>query len=190
MHMPLKIVLVHAFSSCLLTAASAQTVPAPAGSFAFEVASVMPSPRPEPNPFGFPVRPTIRIERGGRFTATQTTLRDLIQRAYDLPSFLILGGPQWAASDRFDVLATAEGVEGNPGKIRSMLRALLAERFALRVHIETRELPIYALVLARRDGRLGPQLRPSSLDCAAIRARQAPDAPPLPGGSEPDCERS
>jgi uncharacterized protein (TIGR03435 family) len=49
-----------------------------------------------------------------------------------------------------------------------MLRGLLAERFNLIVHKETREMPIYALVLARSDGRLGPKLRPASVDCAAL----------------------
>ena len=46
-----------------------------------------------------------------------------------------------------------------------MLRGLLAERFKLVVHNETKEQPIYALVLARTDGRLGPQMKPSTLDC-------------------------
>jgi uncharacterized protein (TIGR03435 family) len=51
-----------------------------------------------------------------------------------------------------------------------MLRSLLAERFHVAVHMETRELPIYALVVARRDGKLGPQLHPSE-DCTALPRR-------------------
>lgn len=53
-----------------------------------------------------------------------------------------------------------------------MLQALLAERFGLAVHRDTREMPIYALVLARQDGRLGPQLRRSSVDCQAMSAAE------------------
>ena len=54
-----------------------------------------------------------------------------------------------------------------------MLRALLADRFKLAAHNESRELPIYALVKARSDGKLGPELRPSAVDCAAIAAARA-----------------
>ena len=51
-----------------------------------------------------------------------------------------------------------------------MLRSLLQDRFRLRVHTETRDLPAYALVLARRDGRLGPELRESTTECPASNA--------------------
>jgi uncharacterized protein (TIGR03435 family) len=54
-----------------------------------------------------------------------------------------------------------------------MLRTLLADRFKLKAHMETRELPIYALTVARGDGRLGPDLRPPSVDCPALRAQRA-----------------
>jgi uncharacterized protein (TIGR03435 family) len=55
-----------------------------------------------------------------------------------------------------------------------MLRALLADRFKLVVHTETKSESIWALVLARRDGKLGPNLRPASVDCAALRANAQP----------------
>ena len=51
-----------------------------------------------------------------------------------------------------------------------MLRTLLADRFKLVMHKETKELPIFELVLARQDGKLGPQLRPAAVDCAARAA--------------------
>jgi uncharacterized protein (TIGR03435 family) len=64
-------------------------------------------------------------------------------------------------------------------------RSLLVERFHLGVHNEAREMPIFALILARSDGKLGPRLHPSSTDCAALmasmRARGGPPAPPPPG---------
>jgi len=72
-----------------------------------------------------------------------------------------------------------------------MVRGLLAERFKLAVHKETRELPAYELVVARRDGKLGPQLRPSDVDCAALMAagRARADGPPAlpPIGQRVPC---
>jgi uncharacterized protein (TIGR03435 family) len=71
-----------------------------------------------------------------------------------------------------------------------MLRSLLADRFKLKVHDETRQMPIYALVKARSDGALGPALKPSSIDCAAFvggrRGGGPPPAPPQPG-QQVDC---
>jgi uncharacterized protein (TIGR03435 family) len=64
-------------------------------------------------------------------------------------------------------------------RVRSMLRSLLAERFQLSVHHEERELPIYALVVARRTAVLGPRLRKVDVDCAALRA-SARTVPPAP----------
>ena len=73
-----------------------------------------------------------------------------------------------------------------------MLRALLAERFKLVVHMETKEMPVYALVLARPDGKLGPKIDVSTVDCAAMMAARGrgaggpPPAPPAPG-ERPPC---
>jgi uncharacterized protein (TIGR03435 family) len=70
-----------------------------------------------------------------------------------------------------------------------MIRALLAERFKLTVHSETKDAAIYALVMARSDGRLGPELHRSETDCAAVmaaaRGRGAPPLPPPPGSPMP-----
>jgi uncharacterized protein (TIGR03435 family) len=155
----------------------------------FEVASIKTSPRPEPNRFGFPVAATIRILPGGRFTATQATLRDLIRRAYDLPDVRVAGGLEWMGADRFDVTAAA-GDGASLEQIQRMLRALLGERFAVRVHSETRDLPVYSLVKARRDGTIGPQLRPSAFDCAALRIKRGPGGTAPVNASEPDCRVS
>jgi uncharacterized protein (TIGR03435 family) len=59
-------------------------------------------------------------------------------------------------------------------QLQLMLRALLADRFKLVVHTETKSEPIWALVRARRDGKLGPNLRPATADCAALRANAQP----------------
>jgi uncharacterized protein (TIGR03435 family) len=121
-------------------------------------------------------------------------LRELISAAYGtpqpLPAFQILGGPKWIDSERYDVVAKAPGdpqpgPEGPPRELFTMLRNLLAERFQLVAHREAREMPVYALALARSDAKLGPQLRPSTTDCAALmaslRGRGGPPAPPAPG---------
>jgi uncharacterized protein (TIGR03435 family) len=135
---------------------------------------------------------------GGRFTATNVTLRQLIQYAYQLQEFLIVGGPSWMPTDRFDILAKAEGDEsresgqvdttGAPSREQLMLRALLAERFSLRVHTDTKELPIYALVAAQRDGTPGPQLRPSAQACESRDVDSRTQNRPAPSVTEtPRC---
>jgi uncharacterized protein (TIGR03435 family) len=107
----------------------------------------------------------LQPQPGGRLTGTNVPAAALIRFAYNLPDFQISGAPGWLASDRFDVEAKAEGDPPIDQK-RLMLRTLLAERFKLTVHTETHELPIYALVMARSDGRPGAQLRRTEADCA------------------------
>jgi uncharacterized protein (TIGR03435 family) len=154
----------------------------------FEVASI------KPNKSG-DGRVMIGVQPGGRFTATNVPLRMLIRNAYQLQDFQIVGGPDWLSTDRFDVIAKAEegagdafraAQSGEPSRGQLMLRALLAERFKLVAHTENREMPIFALVLARSDGKLGPQLQKSTTDCtgpAAGRGRgqMPPPGPPQPG---------
>jgi uncharacterized protein (TIGR03435 family) len=161
---------------------------APPGPMAFEVASVRPNTSNEPQ-----VR--IGVQPGGRFTATNVPLRELIRFAYQLQNFQIVDAPDWIRDERFDILAKAEGdiaptPLGQAGPIQLMVRSLLAERFQLALHEETREMPLYALVLNRSDGRLGPALRESTTDCAAVmaaaRGRGALPAPPAPG-ERPQC---
>jgi uncharacterized protein (TIGR03435 family) len=122
---------------------------------------------------------------GGRFNVTNQPPLRLIAFAYQIEPFQIDGGPEWIGSDRFDVVAKAEGdppvgpMFGPPDQMWLMLRTLLADRFKLATHWETRDMPIYALVLARSDGRLGPQLRSSTVDCVdAPPAAQATDTRP------------
>ena len=156
----------------------------------FEVASV------KPNKSG-DWRVMMSIQPGGRMTATNATLSMLIRNAYQLQDFQIIGGPGWMTSDHFDINAKAPDDAlgdpfradelGQPSRGQLMLRALLAERFKLDVHTENREMPIYALNLARSDGKLGPALQRSTTDCAAAiagaRGRGAMPPPgPQPGG--------
>lgn len=98
---------------------------------------------------------------GGRFTAVNIPLRMLIRTAYQLQDDQIVG-PSWIASDRFDIEAKADDA-GPPGpQFLVRLQALLAERFSLVGHRETRDLPIYAVVRSKRDNGLGPGLRPTA----------------------------
>ncbi|PWT82980.1 MAG: hypothetical protein C5B57_07775 [Blastocatellia bacterium] len=132
----------------------------------------------------------------GRFTATNVTLAMLIRQAYGLQNSQLVGGPAWVNSDRFDIVAKAEGSpefgfftqqNASPSRTQLMMRSLLGDRFKLAVHNESRELPIYALLPARTDGRLGPQLSKSAVDCAAEAARGR--GPAGPGGPKRDTGR-
>jgi bla regulator protein blaR1 len=147
----------------------------------FEVASV------KPNNSG-DGRVMLAMPPTGRITATNIPARLLLQQAFQVQPFQIVGAPNWTASDRFDIVAKAPDGTA-PELYRSMMRNLLADRFKLKAHMETREMPLYALVLARADGKLGPSLKSAKTDCEAIaRGRRGgpPPAPPQPG--EPiDC---
>jgi uncharacterized protein (TIGR03435 family) len=101
----------------------------------------------------------------GQVVVTNYTLRDIIRNAYNVQRYQIAGGPEWLAQDRFDITAKAPDGATQP-QLLVMVQTLLADRFKLRVHRETREVPIYALVLARADRRLGPKLQPATFDCA------------------------
>jgi uncharacterized protein (TIGR03435 family) len=94
-------------------------------------------------------------------------------------------------SDRFNVVATApSSAAGGLDELQRMLRSLLADRFAVRSHTETRDLPVYELVTTRRDARPGPQLRQSSVDCAALRLKRGPGVTAPANASEPECQTS
>ena len=151
---------------------------------AFDTASV------KPNKSGVEER-YIRIDPGGgSLTVVNLPLRQLITFAYQLQSFQLEGGADWIAADRFDILAKPERAVPSTGAyfdgqepLRMMLRTLLADRFKLVMHKETKELPIFELVIARQDGRLGPQLRPAAVDCAARAAAAARgETPPASSG--------
>jgi uncharacterized protein (TIGR03435 family) len=134
---------------------------------AFEVASVKPS-NPDPaNPLS--ALPLILPSPGGRLTATNVPLRLLVLSAYELQDFQIAGGPSWQMSRRFDINAKAANPEATMKETLAMLQTLLADRFQLKAHMETREVPIGALVVARSDGRLGPTLKPSTANCPSLQ---------------------
>jgi uncharacterized protein (TIGR03435 family) len=110
----------------------------------------------------------------GNFKAQNVTAMDLIRYAFGMPETRIAGGPAWMRSAKWDMEAKSDpaidaqlqGLDSAPAREQKqqMLRALLADRFALKVHQETRELPIYALVVAKG----GPRFQPSKVNGTTI----------------------
>jgi len=135
---------------------------------AFEVASVKAS---APNPAGIMSGIPRVVPGNGRLTATNIPLRLLIRIAFEVQDFQISGGPSELMTSKFDITAKAEdGATPTTKETLGLLRILLADRFNLKTHTEPRESPIYALVLARSDGKLGPDLKPSASDCVGKEA--------------------
>lgn len=141
---------------------------APAASSApksFEAASIKPS---EPGGRGIQVM----MAPGGRITTKNVNVRFLLQQAYGVRDFQITGGPGWMGSERYDIVAKAEGDEDvTPEQVRVMMQSLLADRFKLKLHRETKEMPVYALVV----GKNGPKLKETSDE----------ELPPIPAGEGP-----
>jgi len=136
------------------------------------------------------VRPTlskrlseIKVEfQPRRFVATMVPLRWLIAVAYGTGGGdshfaikRIVGGPSWIDSASFDIQGVTEEAVP-PATMRLMLQRLLEDRFGLRLRTEQRSMEAYALLLDRRDGRLGPQLRPAQAkDCSKLTDQQQVD---------------
>jgi uncharacterized protein (TIGR03435 family) len=108
----------------------------------------------------------------GRWTARNLPLKSLLLNAFPLQDAQLIGGPAWVDTDRFDVVAKA--LAGTPSReLKVMLQNLLVARFSIKMHVETRSVPIYALVKAKADGQLGP----------ALHATPSDDKGRQPGGS-------
>jgi len=129
---------------------AAQTPPSPA----FEVASVKANTSGALNVGGAGDR-----FANGQYQTTNIPLRLLMRQAFERSQNIdFVGGPSWIDTDRWDIKAKADSPTAD---MRPMIRTLLAERFKLVTHRETRQLPIYALLIARSDGRLGSSLHRS-----------------------------
>ena len=114
----------------------------------------------------------VRNEPGGRFLAVNAPVFWLVASAYSdslggLRPSQIIGAPSWLASEHYDIAAKAADAADMSTfqQTRLLLRALLEDRFKLRTHREQRQMPIYALIRARRDGSLGPRFKQSVPDC-------------------------
>src|SRR6185369_12081254 len=119
---------------------------------AFDVAAIKPAA--DTQAFSFSM-----VQPGGRYIGQNMSLRLLIKTAYGVHDSQIAGGPSWIDSDRWDINAKAEGYKDAApfrDQARLMVRPLLADRFKLLMHHEQRELPVYALVLAKAN-EFGPR---------------------------------
>ena len=176
-----------------LAAQSPNQSPAPywqtvaGGKMSFDVATVRQNTTAPPYAWGsnFPLGPgDVYVPNGGSFRATNFPLLTYIAFAYKITDnqeqLLLSQLPKWAITDRFDIQGTAQG---NPTKdqMRLMMQAVLADRFHLAVHYETRQVPILALVVDQ-PGKLGPLLQKHADDspCSTTPAvpSPAPTAPP------------
>jgi uncharacterized protein (TIGR03435 family) len=122
----------------------------------------------------------------GRFGVECVSLRDYIRGAYgsyglgrnqNVRPPKVLGGPDWVDTDRYDIVAKAPGETGLDEMYGPMLRALLEDRFGLKIHSEIRELPVYALTAARGGAKLTPS-KPGS--CVVIDMKSVLKVPPGP----------
>ena len=150
---------------------------------AFEVASIRPSADPR-------APDESEVQPSGQFLVTNTTLDDLVRGVFGVQRHeLVVGArvPSWFTSQRWNIVGKGPPITDEAAQrplLRLMMRNLLIERFKLVTRREVRDTPVYALVLAGLDRRLGPQMRPSSANCAALLAafkatgaRQTPDSP-------------
>jgi bla regulator protein blaR1 len=156
------------------------------GKMVFEVASVTrntTASSPDDVGSNFPLGPgDVYVSNGGRFGARNLPLIAYLDFAYKVSDnqeqFLLPQLPEWVSTTRFDIQATAQG---NPTKdqMRLMMQSLLADRFKLSVHYETRQVPVYAL-LVDLPGKLGPLLQQHADDapCPTTFRSPAPNAPP------------
>jgi uncharacterized protein (TIGR03435 family) len=167
-------------------ASSRLTAQSPPSRLEFEVASVKPNKSDAPATANNPLGPgNVYSPYGGFFQAANFPLYTYVLFAYKImgnqEQFLRTQMPAWVMTDRFDIQARAEG---NPDKdqMRLMMRSQLADRFKLGIHFETRQVPVFAVVLLKA-GKTGPTLQshPADYPCSTVpQASQSPNAEPYP----------
>jgi len=133
--------------SAASVAFSQSTEPAPA----FEVASVKPA---APSSEGMRMRPNFITPTAGGVTILNTSLKGVVQWAYHLQAIQVLG-PGWIDSNRYDIVAKS-AVAASPERLRQMMQTLLAERFKLTFHRETKEMQAYVVTVGKNGHKLKP----------------------------------
>ena len=116
----------------------------------------------------------VNIPTGSAFRTVNVAMLGTIMRAYQVKS--VVGAPDWVENDRYDIEAKA-ATRPAPDEVNAMLRTMLKQRLNLKAHIEAREIPVYALVVARPNH---PGLKPFTGDCEASQT-----TPPGPSGAPP-----
>jgi uncharacterized protein (TIGR03435 family) len=131
----------------------AQSSPTRPAFDAFEVATIKPAPDSRAR--------FIRMQSVNRFYATGFTLQALVAAAYSLTPSAISGGAAWTDTDRYDILASTPGdTQPKLDEQMTMLRKLLTDRFQLTFHREPKELPVYALTVAKGAPKLKESTAP------------------------------
>jgi len=141
---------------------------------AFEVASITPCKPGTPAP---PMEHAGMVQftsPGGRFNASATNLKILLEWAYGIQPSQHSGGPSWIETDRYDIAAKAEG-NATDAEMRLMLRTLLADRFKLTLHHESKELTAFVISVGKTAPKLFP---PKDGETHALRMTS-------PTGSDP-----
>jgi uncharacterized protein (TIGR03435 family) len=127
--------------------------PATAQELVFDVASITPckpgTPAPEMEHTGI----ANFTAPGGRFTARATTVSFLLEWAYSIQPLQHSDGPGWLASDRFDIVAKA-GHDATDNEMKQMVRALLTERFRLKMRRESKEMSAYVISIGKSSPKL------------------------------------
>jgi uncharacterized protein (TIGR03435 family) len=110
----------------------------------------------------------------GRISYQNSQILQLIRAAYGDFSLRVEGFPDWTRDDRYDIEVRFPA--DTPGPVTQlMLRQLLVERFKMVVRLETRQVPVYELVMARPDRTPGPLLKPADIACAPGRQEAPPE---------------
>lgn len=122
----------------------------------------------------------------GGFTMAGGTIRQIFQLAYPSDAGDPIGAPAWMSAERFDLVVRFEGMP-TPPEIQAIFREIFATQLKLKAHYERRDTPVYHLVVARSDGRLGKSVKKLDQDCDALRDRarkgeQIPALPPAANG--------
>jgi uncharacterized protein (TIGR03435 family) len=156
----------------LLSASGLVAAPQQSSIPRFEVASIKPW-RPPTAPVTAAALPATHLDSGTFNRAA--TVAALITLAYGVQDFQLSGGEDWVRTERYEVAARA-GRAISSTELREMVKALLADRFKLRVRTDTREMPILELRLARSDGRAGPNLH----DCSNPNDKEGISTPEKP----------
>jgi uncharacterized protein (TIGR03435 family) len=124
----------------------------------------------------------MNVAPGGRLVATNIPIQTLIRNVYRVQYSQLAGGPEWLATERWDILGAGADA-ANMQEMLERIKALLRDRFKLALHTEMRDAPYYALVMARGDRRPGPLLHQDPTDCAALPAGDAGCAATRAGGA-------